>query len=120
MGATDDFVKIATQDLLGKQGPSPEEYARLSEADSPAMAEFVREATHDLEHGCAPDPKSRDINPTKILENAEDLRNAFAGSMVPNKKTVEEDKKEIIIEGFKEKAGQEAEETLKKLLKGLR
>lgn len=118
MGATDDFVKIAVQDILGKQGPSPAELQEAARRDSPAMAEFVNIATKDLQG--VPDPKTRDIDPVKILESAEDLRNAFAKSAVTEQKSETTDTKELIMEEFKEKAGKEAEETLAKLLKGMR
>ena len=120
MGATDDFVKIAVQDILGKQGPSPEALQESARRDSPALTEFMHIATHDLKHGGAPDPKTRDIDPVKIMENADDLRNAFAKSAVSPATNDISEKKEILMEEFKDKAGKEAEDTLAKLLKGMR
>ena len=120
MGATDDFVKIAVQDILGKQGPSPEQMYESARRESPALTEFMNIATHDLKHGGAPDPKTRDIDPVKIMENAEELKNAFARSAVYPVKSESTDTKEMLMEEFKDKAGQEAEATLQKLLKGMR
>jgi hypothetical protein len=120
MGATDEFVKIAVQDILGKQGPSPEVLQEAARRDSPAMAEFVNIATKDLMGGEELNPKTKDVDPAKILENAEELRNAFAGSATAPIKSETAEAKEILIDEFKEKAGKEAEDTLQKLLKGLK
>jgi len=118
MGATEDFVQIATRDLMGKQGPSQAEMSEAARRDSPAISSFADIATKDLMG--VPDSKSRDINLTQVLENAEDLRNAFAGSMLAPQKTDHEEIKEKVVEEFKEVAGEEAQAVLSKLLKGLR
>ena len=123
MGAPKDFIDIALQDLKGQPEQNPQQLHEQACADSPAMASFVEQATRDLMYGADADKVHESAAPganahVDVHENADALRNAFAKSITEGAPASKEAGE--LIEEFKETAGKEAEETLQKLLKGLR
>ena len=98
MPADNDFVRSMTEGLFGS-APVNEKV----EETSPAKSSFVDVAIGDLKGGAS-----------KVDEK---LKNAFDQSITEK---VDLDKSAEIVEEFKKVAGDEAKETLGKLLKGIR
>ena len=130
---------------MGQPKESAAAMYERSKQESPAMAQFVEEATKDLMFGADAhkhtgkdvDAVVRGVDVKAIHQNAadlreafsesaehmgeaeesdDDMRNAFAASVMSPKKKVSS----VTTEQFKETASAEADDTLQKLLKGLR
>jgi len=115
-----DLVNEFAKDLIKPEAPKPEEMHEAARQDSPAKAAFVDEAVKDLKYGGA--------RPEAVVENADDLKNAFAasvcggGAAAPSEGKTKEisEKTEEVITEFKREAEEESTAMLGKLLRGLK
>lgn len=128
----EDLVNEFAKDLT-KPVPTAEELKEQARQDSPAMAGFVDIVTKDLVNGeeligkKAQEAVKPAVKEEKVLENENELRNAFAASVggaavaprTVSPAKVEEKSKEIIND-FKKEAEDESTALLTKMLKGLR
>ena len=102
MPADNSFVQSMTEGLFG-QAPKTQKI----EESSPAKSSFVEMAIGDLKGGTSKDKTGVDAK----------LANAFNQSI---EEKVDLDKSAELVEEFKKVAGDEAKNTLGKLLKGIR